>query len=366
MPTRNRLARWGALLTVVALSWTGLGVSTAEAAPAAIQPRLSDQFTADRLPTVQINGVVWSTDMAGNKVYAGGSFTRARPAGAAAGSNETVRNNLLAFDVTTGNLDTSFAPDLNGQVLGVAVSPDKSRVYVVGDFTTANGQARRRVAAYSTSTGQLITSFNPVGVNSRARAVTATNDTVYVGGSFAGAGNTARGSMAAFRASDGALLPWNPTAERTLWGLALSPDGTSVFAAGQFTTINGQDAYGLAKINATTGALDTTWRPEVRNAGDDAAVGSLRAQGNYLYGTTWHFGPGGNLEGTFKVPMSTGKVDWVTDCHGDDYDAIMLDGIVYVTGHSHYCGNMGGGHPQYTDWKSSTRVPGATRTPTRY
>ncbi|WP_231979254.1 hypothetical protein [Tessaracoccus coleopterorum] len=124
--------------------------------------------------------------MAGNKVYAGGSFTRARPAGAAAGTNETVRNNFLAFDITTGNLDTGFAPNLNGQVLDVAVTPDKSRVYVVGDFTTADGQARRRVAAYSTSTGQLIASFNPVGVNSRARAVTATNDTVYVGGGFAG------------------------------------------------------------------------------------------------------------------------------------------------------------------------------------
>ena len=43
----------------------------------------------------------------------------------------------------------------------------------VGDFTTANGQARRRVAAYSTATGQLITAFNPVGVNARARAVVA-------------------------------------------------------------------------------------------------------------------------------------------------------------------------------------------------
>ncbi len=351
MPTRNRIARFCALASAVALSWTGLVVSTAEAAPAAIQPRPADSYTADRLPTVQINGVVWSTEMVGNKVYAGGSFTRARPAGAAAGSNETVRNNFLAFDVTTGNLDTSFAPDLNGQVLDVAVSPDKTRVYVVGDFTTANGQARRRVAAYSTSTGQLITSFNPVGVNSRARAVAATNDTVYVGGGFAGAGNTARASMAAFRASDGALLPWNPSAERTLWGLALSPDGANVFAAGQFTTINGQDAYGLAKINATTGVLDTSWRPEVRNAGDDAAVGNLRAQGNYLYGTTWHFGPGGNLEGAFKLPMSTGKVDWVTDCHGDLYDAIELQGTVYVAGHSHYCGNMGGGHPQYPDWK---------------
>ncbi|MFT4297058.1 MAG: PKD domain-containing protein [Micropruina sp.] len=343
------------LLSATALAALGsvAGVSRAEAAPATIQPQPNNSITADRLPTAQINGVVWSTDVAGNKVYAGGSFTRARPAGAAAGSNETVRNNLLAFDITTGNLDTSFAPDLNGQVLAVAVSPDKTRVYVVGDFTTANGQARRRVAAYSTATGALITSFNPVGVNSRARAVAATNTTVYVGGGFAGAGNSSRGNLAAFRASDGALLPWAPAAERPVWGLAVSPDTANVYAAGQFTTIGGQAAYGMAKMDATSGALDAAWKPEVRNGGDDAAVGSIRIQNNAIYGTSWHFGAGGNLEGTFKIPLSssTGSADWVTDCHGDTYGAFVSQSTVYVAGHSHYCGNMGGGFPQYSSWK---------------
>lgn len=275
-----------------------MGVARADAAPAAIQPQPNNSITADALPTVQINGVVWSTAIAGSKVYAGGSFTRARPAGAAAGTNETVRNNLLAFDINTGVMDTSFAPDLNGQVLGVAVSPDNSRVYVVGDFTTANGQARRRVAAYSTSTGALITSFNPVGVNSRARAVTATNDTVYVGGSYGTAGSSTRNSLAAFRASDGLLLPWAPAANKQVWGLA--NDGTNVYAAGQFTTIGGVDAYGMAKINGANGALDTAWHPEIRNAGDDAAVGSIRVQGNSIYGTSWHFGAGGNLRGSVQ------------------------------------------------------------------
>ena len=41
---------------------------------------------ADRLPTVQINGVVWAQVVVGDTVYAGGQFTRARPAGAAAGT----------------------------------------------------------------------------------------------------------------------------------------------------------------------------------------------------------------------------------------------------------------------------------------
>jgi len=282
-------------------------------------------------------------------VYAGGRFANARPAGAAPGTSLTPRGNLLAYDIITGNLVTSFAPTLNGQVLSVAASPDGSRVYVVGDFTAANGQARRRVAAYSTATGALITTFNPSGPNSQARAVIATNDAVYVGGGFAGLGNgTLRNNLAAFRASDGAVLPWNPNADLTVWALAISGDGALVFAGGQFQNVGGRPAYGLAKIHASSGALDTAWTPSVRNAGPDAGISSLRVQGSFVYGTSWHFGLGGNLEGTFKVPTGNSDVEWVTDCHGDNYSSFMANGVVYTAGHTHYCGNMGGGFPQYS------------------
>ncbi len=336
----------------------------ATAAPAPVEQPGAQAMTADRLPTVQIDGVVWSQAVVGNTVYAGGRFGNARPAGAAAGTNLTPRGNLLAYDITTGNLITSFAPSLNGQVLGVAASPDGTRVYVVGDFTTANGQARRRVAAYSTATGALISTFNPSGPNSQARSVVATNDTVYVGGGFLGLANgTLRNNLVAYRASDGAVLPWNPSATGTaadasaaVWALTISADGASVFAGGQFQNVGGQPAYGLAKVAGSgTGPLDTTWRPSVRNAGKDAGISSLRVQNGFVYGTSWHFGPGGNLEGTFKAPTDGASdstdVAWVTDCHGDVYSSFVSTGIVYTAGHAHYCGNMGGGFPQYSAWK---------------
>ena len=37
--------------------------------------------SADALPTVQIDGVVWAQAVVGDTVYVGGSFTEARPAG---------------------------------------------------------------------------------------------------------------------------------------------------------------------------------------------------------------------------------------------------------------------------------------------
>ena len=152
----------------------------------------------------------------GDTVYAGGEFTSARPAGAAPGQNETPRGNLLAYDITTGNLITSFAPTLNGAVNALALSPDKSRLYVGGSFTTVNGVQRSRIAAYSTATGQLVSTFTP-NLDAQVRAITVTNTAVYVGGIFSRANGVARSRLAAFSPTNGALLagPRRPTTTST-------------------------------------------------------------------------------------------------------------------------------------------------------
>ena len=72
--------------------------------------------SADRLPTAQINGVVWSQVIIGNTVYVGGNFSSARPAGSPAGTNEVARANIMAYNLTTGELIGSFAPRFNAQV----------------------------------------------------------------------------------------------------------------------------------------------------------------------------------------------------------------------------------------------------------
>ena len=97
----------------------GVVAATLRATPAAADTAPTDPsletVSAARLPTVQINGVVWDTLIVGNRVFATGQFSQARPAGAAAGVNETPRSNILAFDLTSGNLITSWAPTLNAQ-----------------------------------------------------------------------------------------------------------------------------------------------------------------------------------------------------------------------------------------------------------
>ena len=144
----------GALATGLALSALAIvEVATAPVA-AALQPPVvntpADHVTADPLPTVQINGVVWDQEIIGNTVYVVGQFTQARPAGSPAGVNQTPRANVLAYNLTTGALIPGFVANTNNQVRTVTRSPDGSRIYIGGQFTQVNGTNRYRIAAART------------------------------------------------------------------------------------------------------------------------------------------------------------------------------------------------------------------------
>ncbi|WP_433862009.1 hypothetical protein [Streptomyces sp. L7] len=130
-----------AVLTAVGLIFGGLAIAQPAAAdtqpPDPTNPASPPTVAADVLPTTQMDGVAWAQTVVGNTVYVAGKFNNARPAGSAAGTNNTPRSNLLAYDITTGNLISSFNVPLNAQALAITASPDGSRVYVGGDFTTA-------------------------------------------------------------------------------------------------------------------------------------------------------------------------------------------------------------------------------------
>ena len=315
-------------------------------------PATPPTVSADPLPTVQIDGVVWSQAVVGNRVFAGGSFANARPAGSAAGVGNIARANLLAYDITTGNLDASFAPVLNAQARVVASSPDGSRVYVGGDFTTVNGETRSRIAAFDTATGSLVASFAP-NIGYHVYAIAVTPSVVYVGGNFQGVGTASRSYLAAFRTSDGALLDWAPAAGGGMVNaLAVSPDGSKVAVGGRFTSLNGSSnpGYGLGFVDATTGALlPMAANSLIRNAGANSAITSFASDGGFLFGTGFTYASGGILEGSFKASWSDGTIDWIEDCHGDSYSTFVQADAVYVVGHPHYCGNVGG-FPQGNPW----------------
>ncbi|GGR48645.1 hypothetical protein GCM10010197_13020 [Nocardioides luteus] len=320
------------------------GGATADTAP--IDPALPETVSADVLPTVQINGVAWKQVIVGDTVYVGGNFSSARPAGAAAGTSETPRANMLAYRLSTGELISGFAPQFNGQVKDMALSPDKKLLYVAGSFTQVDGVNRYRGAAIDLATGA-VTTFRPI-FNSATYAVAATADAVFFGGAFTSADNTARTKVAAVRPNDTGtqLLPMNPTVSNgSVQDLVVSPDGADIVIGGNFTKVNGSGnpGYGLARIKVATGAsMALPVNSEVRNAGNEAAVLALETDGTSFYGSGYHFGSGGNVEGSFKADWANGRLTWLEDCHGDTYAVWPTDSVVYQASHKHYCGNSGG------------------------
>ncbi|WP_285113973.1 PKD domain-containing protein [Leifsonia sp. fls2-241-R2A-40a] len=336
-----------ATLSALLLVGGGVGLATPAAAdtmpPDPTNPASPPTVGATALPTVQMDGVAWAQVVVGDTVYVAGKFTTARPSGSPAGSNTTPRSNLLAYNITTGVLLSSVNIPLNAQSMAITASPDGSRVYVSGDFTSAGGATYYRILAISTATGQPIASFRPV-VGSQVRALAATNSAVYAGGAFTSVNGTTHNHIVKLDPSNGAVIgSFNPSANDAVWALAVSPDGNRVYAGGPFTIMNGESHYGLAMLNASTGtALSFPVNNIVRDAGAKAAIMSLAATSDRVYGSGYVFGPGGNLEGSFAADGTTGALIWLEDCHGDTYSVAPLGDALYVAGHPHDCRNVGG------------------------
>ncbi|MET1015346.1 MAG: LamG-like jellyroll fold domain-containing protein [Leifsonia flava] len=352
----NRSAKRLVAMTVAAALVTAgvvLGTATAAIAapgPSPIEQRNAATETADVLPTVQIDsGVVWAQEVVGNIVYAGGSFSNARPAGAAPGTSLMPRSNILAFDIRTG-VATSFAPKINGTVKALESSPDGSVLYVGGKFTTVGSATRFNVAAFSTATGALLESFKPPVGGSYVNAIAATGTSVYVAGLIGAANGVTRKNFAAFNTSGG-LLGWAPTSDLQADALVLTPAKDKLIVGGRFGTVNGVTQRGLGALHLSTGAL-LPWAAAntIKNGlgtgslAGRAGIFSLTTDTNAVYGTGWVYGGTtvGNLEGVFSANGGDGSIRWIADCHGDHY-GVFSDGTnVYSASHVHSCESAGG------------------------
>ncbi|GGR48633.1 hypothetical protein GCM10010197_13000 [Nocardioides luteus] len=353
------------ILAVLALVATSLSlVATATSASADTAPTDTDlpkTVSADVLPTVQIDGVAWKQVIVGDTVYVGGNFTSARPAGAAAGTDETPRSHMLAYKLSTGKLVSGFAPEFNGQVKDMALSPDKKLLYVAGGFTQVDGANRYRAAAIDLATGKA-TSFRPI-FNSTTNAVAVSSNAIFYGGVFTSADKTARTKVAAVKPGDTgtSLLPFNPKlAGGNVNDIVVSSDGTQVVIGGAFTSVNGstKPGYGLARLEvSSSSSLALPVNTEVRNAGAEAAILSLESDGTSFYGSGYNYGTGGNLEGTFKADWKTGSLTWLEDCHGDTYAVWPTADAVYQSSHKHGCDTSGGlPETKPRTWYHSTAV----------
>ena len=236
---------------IAALGATGLVFAVVPTLPA---PGTGASLTAVPNAAWQTNASVLGLAVAQGKAFVGGQFTRVRPPGAAAGTSETVRTYLAAFNQTSGALDTTFNHTLNGAVWSIVASADGSRVFVGGDFTKVDGVTRNRVAAFDTTTGALIANINP-NVSYRVKTLAIGGTSLYLGGSFGLVNNVVRNRAAAINNVTGALQAWNPNVDADVYAIDAADDNAKVYLGGTFAKVGGTNRWAVASVSPSTGAL---------------------------------------------------------------------------------------------------------------
>jgi Concanavalin A-like lectin/glucanases superfamily len=325
--------------SVAVAGFAAMGVTPAHATPAAISAQSARSSVAalatapsplpvgqsdgnvssNALQTWQTDSTVWSLAYGNGVVYVGGQFLNARPPGAANGSTtgEVSRTYLAAFNSTTGALITTFDPVIaetgsasNPGVYALAVSG--GTLYVGGTFNKVNGSYRDNLAAFNTTTGAL-TSWQPSAYGKvNAIAASPNGQEIYIGGGFnelgtsgSTAGIQSRNYAGAVDAS-GNLLPWAPVLDNALTTMAVDPDDSQVLVGGYFGNINGVFQPGAGAVDPVNGTTNIAWGANI--VPDDSSCSPPAIKTIIVSNGTAYLGSegtgGGCFDGDFAVSLS--------------------------------------------------------------
>jgi hypothetical protein len=336
-----------------ALLVAGSGVGQAFQTP---QAQVVNPDPVNFTPNI-LNGKVEAIVQVGARMIVAGTFTQARNAGS---TTTITRNRILAFNATTGVIDTAFNPNVNGEITSMVVAPGNTAVIIAGTFSSVGGSAATRIAKLDAVTGARITAFT-------ATAAGPVNDMalwgskVILGGQFNKINNVNRSKLASVDAVSGALDPNVNLSVAGLFNggttniqkLDVSPDNTKLVIVGNFTTVAGQSRVQIALISLSAGpATVANWQT---NDFSGACASSFNT-----YMRDVEFSP----DGAYFVPVSTGAgyfpttlcdtatrwessatgvglhPTWIDYSGGDTYTAVAITGTtIYVGGHMRWLNN---------------------------
>ncbi len=269
------------------------------------------------------NGPVLATVVVGDTVVVGGHFTDAvSPTG-----QHVARRNLAAFSLSTGALLTGWQADADADVR--ALDTDGTDVWVGGYFTHVAGQGRRHLAKVSVATGALDDAFDPAATNT-VRAIAVVGADVVVGGMFSRVNGALHRRIARLDARTGAPRPgFTASASKAVWGLAVDESHGVVYASGVFDALNGVPRQGAGALDLATG--DTTG-PAFAGSAIPTLGLDLSPDGTMLYGAL-------SSNTCVAWRTTTGNRAWAIRTNGNIQAVKYFDGTVYCGFHDGYQGD---------------------------
>ncbi|MFO1487033.1 MAG: Calx-beta domain-containing protein [Verrucomicrobiota bacterium] len=288
------------------------------------------------------NDSVFALDLqADGSLLVGGDFTTA---------NGVPRQRIARLK-PDGTLDTHFSTYLttwgaNATVRSVLAQTD-SRILIGGFFTNVNSTILRRIARLNLD-GSLDSSFNPgSGANNPIYALGETFVTgqrrIVVGGAFTLFNGVSRNSVAQLMDGGAVDNDFNPGtgANGTIYALAVQPDG-KILVGGDFTTFNGAPLNHVARLNPN-GSVDTSFQPG-SGANDSVRAITVQPDGQILIGGLFTDVDGFALNHLARL-NSNGSVDTSFNPGvGADANvnamAVQVDGRIVVVGDFTRCNDV--------------------------
>lgn len=293
-------------------------------------------------------------EIAGSTAYLAGSYWAL---GTATGS--VARNRIGAVDLVNGDA-TAWDPHICDYTNGVSatsydIAVSGTSAVFGGDFSCVGGLQRKHAAAIGPD--GILTSWAPA-VDGPVLAFASNGQTIYMSGNFAQVvgqdGSGGSRTRAAAVTVGGSVASWAPSLNDRPVDLLVS--GTSVYLAGFFSTVGGVSRVGLARVDATSGALDSGFDADLNGAAEHLALANGRL---YLAGR--FSTAGGQARPNYAaVNATTGALDsWnvgtpnASNSAGESHGRGLFGTAIAVMGDRVY---LGGSFLSITPANSSTPV----------
>ena len=253
----GHLARAGLVsAAVLAATWAAVPAQAAtgpvSSTPASGTPQLNTTGTTEQVRQLA---------QCGGTMYAVGTFTSIKRF-----STVYARNNAFSFAATSPFQVTSWNPNVNGIVNSIAFNSSCTVAYLGGQFSSVNGTAVKNIAAVSTSTGAVITSFAH-SAGGQVETLLTVGSHVLAGGYFTSINgssanpyftslNTTTGQDDGFlhlSISGNYQFPGVSSNGTRVYNQQLSHGGSLDLVEGDFTSVGGQPRQQIFMLNVSGG-----------------------------------------------------------------------------------------------------------------